>query len=63
MKIDFEFETQYGVYRDALHFPDDQPIPSETEIELMKKERVDNWIAFIENPPPPPPMPSEPEAN
>jgi hypothetical protein len=63
MKIDFEFETQYGVYQDALHFPDDQPIPSETEIELMKKERVDNWIAFIENPPPPPPMPSEPEAN
>ena len=23
IKIDFEFDTPYGVFRDALHLPDD----------------------------------------
>lgn len=47
MKVEFEFQTPYGVYRDALYFPDDQPPPNEDEIEAMKAERRDNWLAII----------------
>ena len=46
-KIDFEFETEYGVFRDALYLQDDQPSPSAVEIEAMKQQRLDNWIAAI----------------
>jgi len=50
MKIDFEFNTSYGVFRDALYFNDDDVPDSET-IETMKIARRDNWIYEIENPP------------
>lgn len=51
MKIDFVFESKYGKFSDALWFPDDQPLPSDDEIEAMKQQRFDNWIAIIESPP------------
>ena len=47
MKIDFEFETPYGKFADALWFPDDSVIPSEDEIEAMKQQRLSNWISLI----------------
>jgi len=50
MKIDFEFETDYGVYRDALHLPDDHNFTA-AEIEALKQQRVDNWIAIVSAPP------------
>lgn len=50
MKIDFEFETKYGIFRDALHLPDNETF-TDDEIQTMKQARVDNWINFIENPP------------
>ena len=50
MKIDFEFDTPHGKYRDALYLPDDHTYNS-AEIETMKAERVNNWIYAIENPP------------
>jgi len=50
VQIVFEKETQYGTYRDALYFPEDQ-VPSDEEIERLKQERVDNWIAVITAPP------------
>ena len=46
MKIDFEVETEFGPYRDALYFPDDQ-VPSDSEIEAMKQARVANWIDVV----------------
>jgi hypothetical protein len=49
MKIDFEFETQYGKFADALHLPDDQTFTDE-EIQAMKQQRLDNWIAVITAP-------------
>lgn len=52
MKIDFEVETKYGVYRDALHLDDGHGL-SDADIEAMKQQRVDNWIAVIEAPPAP----------
>lgn len=50
IKIDFEFTTRYGVFRDALYFPEDA-IPPEEEIEAMKQQRLNNWIAIMEQPP------------
>lgn len=50
MKIDFEFQTPYGLFRDALHL-DDTAILTEVEIELMKQQRVDSWIAIVTAPP------------
>ena len=50
IKIDFEFETQYGVFRDALYLPDDHTFTDE-QITAMKQERLDNWLFVVENPP------------
>ena len=49
MKIDFEFDSTYGVFRDALHLPDDHGL-SDAEIEAMKQQRLANWLNIIENP-------------
>ena len=46
MKIDFFFETQYGKFADAIILPDDHTF-SEAEIEAMKQQRLDNWIAVV----------------
>lgn len=51
VKINFEFQTQYGKFADALWFPDDQ-MPDDATIESMKQERLNNWIAVITAPPP-----------
>lgn len=50
VKIDFEFDTPHGVFRDALHLPDDHAF-TEDEIQAMKKQRRDNWIAVVTAPP------------
>jgi hypothetical protein len=50
VKIDFEFDTQYGKYRDAIYLPEDHAFTND-EINVIKQQRVDNWISFIENPP------------
>jgi hypothetical protein len=52
MKIDFEFTTQYGVFRDALYLEDNHTL-SEAEINALQQERLDNWLNAIESPPPP----------
>ena len=58
MKIDFEFETKYGVYRDALYLDDNHNF-TEQEIDAMKQQRVDNWLYIVENPPVSEPEPVE----
>lgn len=50
IRIIFEVDTPYGVYRDALHLPLDHTL-SQEEIDAMKQARVDNWIALITAPP------------
>lgn len=49
MKITFEFETKYGVYRDALYLPDDHTYTNE-QIAEMQSERLNKWLFSIENP-------------
>jgi len=46
MKIDFSFETKYGKFADALHLPDDHGL-TDAEIETMKQERLNNWLAIV----------------
>ena len=50
IKIDFEFTTQFGIFRDALYLEDNHNLTQE-DIELLKKERVDNWIAIVSTSP------------
>ena len=50
MKINFSFSSQYGTFSDALHLPDDHGL-SDEQIEAMKQQRFDNWIAVITAPP------------
>jgi hypothetical protein len=52
IKIDFEFQTQYGVFRDALYLPEDHDF-SQEQITAMQQERLDNWLFAVENPPAP----------
>ncbi len=51
VKIDFEFTTAYGMFRDALYLPDDHTL-TEHEILQLKQQRLDSWIYAVENPPP-----------
>jgi hypothetical protein len=48
MKIEFEYSTPHGIFRDALYVEEGL---SDEQIEAMKQERLNNWIAVIENPP------------
>jgi hypothetical protein len=50
MKIDFEFDTPHGLFRDALYLEDDH-IFTDEEIQTMKSARIDNWIAVVTAPP------------
>lgn len=52
IKIDFEFTTAYGLFRDALHVPADHGL-SDEDLDALKQERLNNWIDAIENPPAP----------
>ena len=49
IKIDFEFDSPYGVFRDALHLPDDHGM-SDAEVQAMKQQRFDNWLAILSMP-------------
>jgi hypothetical protein len=57
IKIDFEFTTEFGIFKDALYLPDDHTL-SDNDIEVIKKERVDNWLAIV-NPAPVEETPAE----
>lgn len=53
MKIDFTKTSEDGKYSfsDALHLNDNHTF-TEAEIEAMKQERFDNWLAYILAPAP-----------
>jgi hypothetical protein len=51
MKIDFQFtHPVHGKFADAIHLPDDHTF-SDGEIEAMKQQRFDNWVAIVGAPP------------
>lgn len=47
MKIDFQYQTKYGPYADALNLPDDHTY-TDAEILAMQEERVAAWVAFMD---------------
>lgn len=48
--ITFFFDTEHGMFADALHLPDDHGM-SEAEIEAMKQQRLENWLSIVNAPP------------
>jgi hypothetical protein len=46
VKINFEFDSEYGKYRDAIVLADDHGLDDET-IEALKQQRFDSWKAHI----------------
>ena len=50
ISIDFSFESQYGLYSDALILEDNHTF-TDQEIENMKQQRFNNYLSlFIEVP-------------
>lgn len=49
IKIDFEYQTKFGKFADALHLPDDHGMTAE-QIEDMKAQRLANWLAIVDAP-------------
>ena len=58
VKIDFEFDTPQGVFRDALHLLDDHGM-TDADIQALKDQRLANWLAIAA---PPIEIPPEQEA-
>lgn len=58
IKIDFSVDTKHGRFSDAIHLPDDHTFTDE-QIEAMKQQRVDNWVAYITAPRPSTPVVEE----
>lgn len=50
VKVDFEFDSPYGKYADAIVLLDGQTM-TDAEIEAMKQARYDQWLASVTNPP------------
>lgn len=48
MQVRFTFETKYGTFSDALNLPDDHTY-TDAELQTMKEQRRDNWIAYIDS--------------
>jgi len=46
IKIDFEFTTRFGVFKDALYIPEDSGL-SDSDIEALKTERLNNWLSIV----------------
>lgn len=58
MQIRFTFETKYGTFSDALNLPDGHTY-TDAELQTMKEQRRDNWIAYIDSTQIDNPTPSE----
>lgn len=46
IKINFEVETEHGMFKDALSLEDDHGL-TDLQIEELKQQRVDDWISHI----------------
>ena len=49
ISIDFEFDSPYGKYADAIVLLDGQTM-TDAEIEAMKQARFDAWLAAVASP-------------
>jgi len=44
--INFEFDSEYGTFKDALVLPDNHGF-TDAQLDEMKQSRFDNWIAVV----------------
>lgn len=44
--IEFEIESEHGIFRDAIVLPDDHGMTDE-QIDAMKQARFQNWAATV----------------
>ena len=51
MVINFQFDTKYGAFKDAIHLPENHTYTND-DIEAIKQTRLDNWIAIVTAPQP-----------
>jgi hypothetical protein len=49
-KIDFQIDTEYGQYCDAINLEDGETM-TDDEIEAEKQRRLANWLVHFELPP------------
>jgi len=47
IKIDFSFDTQYGVYRDALHLDDNHSFTE--QVEEIIEEPTEEFLEEVDN--------------
>lgn len=47
VSIDFEFETKYGKFADAISYDETETTMTDEEVEVEKQRRLDNWIALV----------------
>ena len=45
-RYEIEIETPYGVFRDAISYPDDVTYTPE-QLEQLAQERVQNWLSIV----------------
>lgn len=46
VKIEFEFDSEYGIYRDAIVLPDNHNL-TDGDIEAMKLQRFNGWLEAV----------------
>ena len=57
VQVDIEVMTERGLYRDAVYFPVGAK-PSDADIKIIARERVENWLAIVNAPPVEEPAPA-----
>lgn len=46
VKVEIEFESAFGMFRDAITLPDDHGFSKE-EIEAIKQQRFQKWLELV----------------
>jgi hypothetical protein len=46
VKIEFKFDSEFGVFRDAIVLPDNHGM-SDAQIDSMKQQRFDAWLETV----------------
>jgi hypothetical protein len=49
VKVEFQFDTPYGKFLDAIYLPDDHTL-TDADIQAMQEQRRDNWISIVAPP-------------
>lgn len=50
-KIDFSFETEFGLFSDAIVLSDEEMATiTQAEVDAIKQTRLDNWLEILNTP-------------